>query len=221
MSETLALAYAKLFNSHISLIIENALQAFGKEQVKGLLYASTGAQIDGSWRNAIGDEAERVVQTLLIKEAIERSQLRAFILREQDGVEELDPENDAEQVERIREFRGFTLRNGMSLIFSSESDISIIDTDGTTKAVIEVKGGADPAGALERYWAVKKSFEEARRENEEVTTIFVASCITSEVNTRIENDSIFDQYFNLTEIITKEDKKEEFLDYIFTDILRL
>lgn len=67
-----------------------------------------------------------------------------------------------------------------------------------------MKGGADPAGALERYGAAKKSFEEAFRRNSQVRTILVASCITSEVHTRIQNDSIISTYFNLTEILSEK-----------------
>lgn len=53
------------------------------------------------------------------------------------------------------------LSNHTSILFSSEPDISLLNNQGTTIGVIEVKGGADPAGALERYGAAKKSFEES------------------------------------------------------------
>ena len=45
------------------------------------------------------------------------------------------------------------------VLVSSEPDIPLINTDGSTIAVIEIKGGTDPAGALEQYGATKKSFE--------------------------------------------------------------
>jgi len=73
IDEKQAIILSHLFNEHISLIIDNALEGFDNKHIKGILFASTGSQIDGSWRNAIGDEAEKVVQKILIKEAIEVS----------------------------------------------------------------------------------------------------------------------------------------------------
>ncbi len=222
LPETQAIELSRLFNEHLSLIIESTLEEFNKEYINGLLFASTGAQIDGSWRNAIGDEAEKVVQKLLIKEAIDLSKLTAFLLRNNpSGIEKYKKENVKEQISRIKEFKGFTLNNKKSVLFSSEPDISIIDEDGSTIAVIEVKGGTDPAGALERYGASKKSFEEAIRHNPHVITIFVASCITPEVESRIKKDKTIKQYYNLTTILTHEKKRENFVNYIFKKLLKV
>lgn len=93
------------------------------------------------------------------------------------------------------------LANQTSALFASEPDISLLDQDGKTIAVIEVKGGADPAGALERYGAAKKSFEAARHISPSAETILVASCITAEVRARIEADSTITAYYNLTEML--------------------
>jgi len=82
--------------------------------------------------------------------------------------------------------------------------------------VIEVKGGADPAGALERYGAAKKSFEESRRDNNQVKTILVASCITSEVQTRILQDPTISIYFNLTEMLRDAAVANQFMQQIFS-----
>lgn len=221
LHEIQAISLSKLFNEHISLIIESALECFNDEHVKGLLFASTGAQIDGSWRNEIGEEAERVVQKLLIKEAIESSALTAFLMRDNNSsVKKFDKTQGVGELDHIKDFKGFTLRNKRSVLFSSEPDISLIDTDGSTIAVIEVKGGTDPAGALERYGAAKKSFEEAIRRNRKVITIFVASCITSEVEKRINKDKTIRHYYNLTEVLTHEKEREEFLHRIFNNLLK-
>lgn len=74
-----------------------------------------------------------------------------------------------------------------------------------------------PAGALERYGAAKKSFEEARRNNSITKTILVASCITTEVHTRIQNDSTISTYFNLTEILSENSTKyDQFVQEVFS-----
>ncbi|MGF1673024.1 MAG: XcyI family restriction endonuclease, partial [Rivularia sp. (in: cyanobacteria)] len=94
---------------------------------------------------------------------------------------------------------------------------SLLNNQGITVGVIEIKGGTDPAGALERYGAAKKSFEEALRINPEVKTILVASCITTEVNTRIENDSTISTYFNLTEVLTEQKLQyKNFIQEVFS-----
>jgi len=221
MTDTDALALSRLFNEHISLIIESALKQFRRKHIQGLLFASTGAQIDGSWRNAIGDESEKVVQKMLIKGAIDLSQLSAFILRDnKGGVEPFSEKNLPGLLDRADEFRGFMLKNKRSVLFSSEPDISLIDQDGTTIAVIEIKGGTDPAGALERYGAAKKSFDVSIKQNPKAKTILVASCITSEVEKRVSLDPLIKRFFNLTALVTIEKERTRFLEYIFRTLLK-
>jgi hypothetical protein len=80
-----------------------------------------------------------------------------------------------------------------------------------------LKGGADPAGALERYGAAKKSFEESRRLTPKVSTILIASCITLEVQARIEHDPIITSYYNLTAPLNEEsDIYKEFMQEVFS-----
>ena len=220
LKEDLAKRLAQLFNEHISLIIDSSIESLTKDELYGILLASTGTQIDGSWRNAIGEEAEKVVQRLLVKEAKERNFLAALLPRVGTAIELYNPEKLEEQLGNIERYRGVMLVNQTSMLFSSEPDISLLGNQGTTVGVIEVKGGADPAGALERYGAAKKSFEEAFRRNSQVKTILVASCITSEVHTRIQNDSTISTYFNLTEILSEDSTKyKQFVQEVFS-ILR-
>lgn len=180
------------------------------------MLTSTGAQIDGSWRNAIGEEAEKVVQRLLVKEAKESSLLAALIPRIGTAIELYDPEKLEEQLGNIECYRGVMLSNRTSILFSSEPDVSLLNNQGTTVGVIEVKGGADPAGALERYGAAK-SFEESLRSNSSVKIILVASCIIAEVHARIQNDLTISTYFNLTEILSEDSTKyNQFVQEVFS-----
>ncbi len=171
------------------------------EDLQGILLTSTGAQIDGSWRNAIGEEAEKVMQRLLIKEAKERNLLAALIPRTSHAVELYDPARLDEQLGHIENYRGILLTNRTTILFSSDPDVSLLNNAGATVCAIEVKGGTDPAGALERYGAAKKSFEEARRTAPSIITLLVASCITAEVHTRIRQDPAISAYYNLTEML--------------------
>lgn len=206
----------QLFNEHMSLIIDSSIQSFTEQELQGLLLTSTGAQIDGAWRNAIGEEAERVVQRLLIKESVKIGLLSAFIPRSGMGMETFIPAQLEEQLGNIGRYRGILLNNQTSILFSSEPDISLIGKDGTTVGVIEVKGGTDPAGALERYGAAKKSFEDTHRTSPRAKTLLVASCITPEALQRINQDKTIFRYFNLTQLVKEKQKYNEFVEVVFT-----
>ncbi len=78
LTETEARRLATLFNEHVTLIIDSSVRTLTLSELNGLLLVSTGSQIDGSWRNAIGEEAERVVRQLLLSEAPGRTVLFAL-----------------------------------------------------------------------------------------------------------------------------------------------
>ncbi|MEA5572276.1 XcyI family restriction endonuclease [Calothrix sp. UHCC 0171] len=92
LTEDTASTLSQLFNEHISLIIDSSINNLNEEELYALLLVSTGTQIDGSWRNAIGEEAEKVVQRLIVKETKERNILAAFIPRLDTGVEIYNPD---------------------------------------------------------------------------------------------------------------------------------
>jgi DNA modification methylase len=206
----------RLFNEHMSLIIDSSIQSFTEQELQGLLLTSTGAQIDGAWRNAIGEEAEKVVQRLLVKEAVKLDLLSAFIPRNNTNLELFVPERLEAQLSNIGDYRGIMLNNQTSILFSSEPDISLIGKDGTTVGVIEVKGGTDPAGALERYGAAKKSFEDVLRAAPDAKTLLIASCITPEALQRIDQDKTISKYFNLTQVVKEKQKYNELVEIVFT-----
>jgi hypothetical protein len=217
LTEVKALTLARLFNEHVTLIIDSSIQSITKEELHGILLTSTGAQIDGSWRNAIGEEAEKVMQRLLIKEAKERNLLAALFPRIGHAVETYDPTRLEEQLGKIENYRGILLTNSTSILFSSDPDVSLVNEAGATVCAIEVKGGTDTAGALERYGAAKKSFEEARRNAPKVVTILAASCITQEVHNRIARDPLITDYFNLTALLDEDSMLyKRFMQQVFT-----
>ncbi len=127
-----------------------------------------------------------------------------------------DRVNVEEQLYDIGRYRGIQLNNQTSILFSSEPDVTLMGENGLPKGVIEVKGGTDPAGALERYGAAKKSFENTRKDAPEAKTILIASCITNEARERIANDKAIDSFFNLTEVVKEQKKYAEFLEFVFS-----
>lgn len=205
----------RLFNEHISLVIDSSIQSFGSKELNAMLLTSTGAQIDGSWRNAIGEEAEKVVQRLLVKEAVKRGLLVALMPRMGTKIEPYDSESFEEQFGTIEKYRGIQLTNQTSILFSSEPDVTLMGKNGIPWGVIEIKGGTDPAGALERYGAAKKSFENTLKDAPDAKTILIASCLTGEVKERISSDKTITKSFNLTEVIKEKERYNDFVDLVF------
>ena len=205
-----ALELTKLFNTHISSIVESTL-SLSNENIACLMYSSAGCTIDGSWRNKIGEEAEKMVKSYILRNCIDNENIYAMIDKFNSPTD-FNPEYD--YLSNIDLFKGIKLKNQMSILFSSEPDVSIIDSKGKPVSVIEVKGGTDPAGALERLGAIKKSFDQARKENRKVETILVVSCITDEMAKRLRQDALINTVFNLTAIIIDMDYRDKFVTKI-------
>jgi hypothetical protein len=214
LSHDRALILCQLYNSHSSLIIESTNE-YSQNDLQALMYASAGAQINGSWLNRIGEEAELLTRRILVRSLLEEKHIVAAILK--DGSSRLDTEYLEDLVDKVNLLSGVRLNNQTSILFSSEPDLSLLNSSGEAVAVIEIKGGKDTAGALERYGAAKKSFEEAKRINSNVVTILLASCITDEVHRRLKNDSTINYIYDLTQIVTNEETRYHFA----SDVLRL
>lgn len=202
-----AMQLSKLFNTHISAIVESTLK-ISINNINSLMFSSAGATIDGSWRNKIGEEAEKMVKSYILRACLNADSIFAMIDRNNNP---LDYNKSYDYMANIDLFKGIKLKNKKSILFSSEPDILIIDKSGKPLSVIEVKGGTDPAGALERLGAIKKSFDYARRENKKVETILVVSCITDEMGKRLKKDKLIGLVFNLTSIIIDMEYRDSFV----------
>lgn len=158
------------------------------EKLKGLLYATAGTTLDGSWRNAIGAEGERLIRTLFLKELLKNGELSK--VTNKSGEEFLASSMTEKWLDENtpKLSSGMTV-NGAVIVFGSEPDIKLIDPTSKVAGGVEIKAGIDPAGALERLGAAMKSFENLRSESSSAETILVATCITDEVDTRLRSMS--------------------------------
>jgi hypothetical protein len=197
---------AKAVNNLISLLIDSDAN-WTLDGLRTAALLNLGSQVNGSWRNEIGNEGSRRVKGLVVAFTSEHGLAHYALL--DDGLQVLLNQMVDHQMVRV-----IQLLNGFSLAFSSEPDIAVRDPAGTLVATVEVKYGLDPAGALERYGAAKKSFESATRENIRVSNVYLASCITPEVRRRISEDRLVNREFNLTEVLYDVGKRQEFLNYI-------
>lgn len=109
------------------------------------------------------------------------------------------------------ELTAFSLANGYQFKFESEPDISVLDPDGLLVGAIEVKGGLDPAGALERYGAAKKSFDAAKAINKNCMTLYLSGAVTKEVEKRIADDRSVWKWVDLSQVLTDGRVRERFL----------
>lgn len=197
----------QILNTYISSLIDET-PTFSIDDAFLVAQMNLGAQVNGSWRNEIGAEGSRRVKDLMLMYFLGRGLLNLNIAK--DG----SRATPSPRPPFADEIQGFVVRNGYEVIFGSEPDISIINPQGVLEAAIEVKAGIDPAGALERYGAAKKSFDRVLRENKAATTIYLASCVTEGVRKAIADDRLVRKDFNLTNILLDEHAKEEFFNYI-------
>jgi hypothetical protein len=203
-----ALKISQGLNRIISTIIDGDIN-YSLEDARRLLLAAIGITFDGSWRNEVGETATRQVQEMLLKFIAAKKLFKGKKSLEADIVNS-----------RITP-APVLLKNDWQLIFSTDPDVGIYDKKSQLKVAIEVKGGIDDAGALERYGAARKSFDKARRENVRCTTIYLASCVTQAVQERIEQDGLVSQIWNLTNILLDEQERQKFLKELFKYQVRL
>jgi hypothetical protein len=150
-----ALAVAVRLNELISRLVESDEDIDVREfdLWRGMAAGSTA---QGSWGNRKGDIAEELV--------------KGFFKRRLLGKQFGDVESgDMDEI---------GLEDGRTVSFGAEPDIAVYDARGKTLAAIEIKGGIDQAGVLERVGAAIKSLSRAKQENSSATTVLVVYAVS-------------------------------------------
>lgn len=188
----------RLYNATISSIIEGT-DAWTLENGYRNILATIGITQDGKMRNIIGQEAERAV----------RDKLSRWI--EDMGI----------PCERQGRWLMLGEAKAVRMAYGSEPDIVFEkyheQTDAWTQEVtIEIKGGTDPAGALERLGAIKKSFDQtpARTEN-----IAILGVVTHAMRAELNEMKITD--FDLYDVVQTKAGWDGFVEELFHHKLRL
>ncbi len=197
VSEERSIAVSRLYNAVISSIIEGATDWSVENGYRNII-ATMGIGLDGAIRNVVGQDAERN-----IKDKIEAWLVSADLIEAYDSDE-----------------KTYELPNNYFMRYSSEPDIEFSRTvEGTRRviATIEIKGGKDPAGALERLGAILKSFEETPPG---CTNMLIAGVITSVMEERLIQAGIINRF--LLDNLTSDSKKwSEFLNEVFHHTVRI
>lgn len=186
-----AVAFARHFNKLVSRLIEAdaVVQAEEFDLWRGM---AAGSQAQGSWHNNKGKAAENVIRNSI------RNRLQNKGLLDSESASEL------EQV--------LMLKDGRKVEFGDEPDIAFYQ--GTqVVAAIEVKGGIDVAGILERIGATLKSLSRAKLENPAALTVLIVPAVsmtaTGEAELKKHSDTI-DTWFATEDIINDEEIEERF-----------
>jgi hypothetical protein len=200
-----AFKMARTYNTFICSIIKNST-TWTLENGHRTIVATLGITLDGVMRNKVGDIAEDRIRTLILEWLIDRGLI-------------VQPSMTKEKIyERTRGV--YTLKGNVSMRFGSEPDISFTKGDDLL-GVIEIKGGIDPAGALERYGAATKSFQQAVQQSSHCKNFYLGAVYTTELKRRISKDRLVEKTFNIIEILDQPEARYRFFSEVFHHTLRL
>jgi len=205
LSKEKALRMARVYNTFICSIISGSTEWTLDDGTRTVL-ATLGISIDGTMRNRIGDLAEDRVRSLVVEWLIDNDLLIHPTMTKEQLLQEMPTD--------------YGLKGGILMHFRPEPDISFL-REGSLLAVVEIKGGVDPAGALERLGAAKKSFDDSKGLNPRCKCFYLAGVLTDETVARIEGDPAFEGAFDITEILGSSTAAEEFFSEVFHHALRI
>lgn len=176
-----AIDIARHLNAIISKLIE-ADDIIAMRELDLWRGMAAGTQAQGSWQNAKGAEVETLVKEFVRQRA------------QSIGITNTPAPN------RI------VLRDGREIIFGDDPDI-VISRNEKPLVAIEVKGGIDPAGALERLGAAIKSLQRVKENNHTCVTILLLrqSSVTEGVRRDIKRShAAVDYWYTIEDFISDE-----------------
>lgn len=182
--EQMAREIAQHFNTIISHLVEADEQIDCREFDiwRGM---AAGTQAQGSWQNIKGQKLELIIQEM-IQNRLRTQNLLANQTSERSQI---------------------PLTDGRLVVFADEPDIAIYQqTDEQQKiiAAIEIKGGIDSAGVLERIGAAIKSLSRVKAENPDSMTMLILQEVSVTYKAQEDltrNQNIVNDWLTIEEII--------------------
>jgi hypothetical protein len=192
LSQSNALAISKHLNKIISDLI-NSDEVIDPREFDIWRGMAAGTQAQGSWQNEKGAESARLVSEMTKKHIKARGLISLTLGPSQ-----------------------FRLKDGRELIIGKEPDIGIYDATGRISIAVEIKGGIDTAGVLERLGAALKSLSRAKRENPQSKTILILPSVamTKAFQKDVKAARDVDYCFTLDEVINEPLKQKEFFNLL-------
>jgi hypothetical protein len=148
---------------------------------------AAGSQAQGSWQNTKGSTAEVAIREIILARLQEAGLLA-------------NPEQAASRI---------PLPENRVLVYADDPDIAIY-RDDVLQVALEVKGGIDQAGVLERVGAAMKSLRRARQENPATITILILQDISMTERAKADlgiNTEIITHLFNTRAILESEEER--------------
>jgi len=185
---TAASAIARHLNTVVSALVEQDRQVNPRELDlwRGM---AAGSQAQGAWQNAKGTAAEDVVKDMLRK----RLRDAGLVSEERHGGREV------------------RLKDGRVVKFADEPDVTVLR--GTEPlAAVEIKGGIDTAGVLERLGAALKSLRRVRDVSAVAATILVLHrlSLTKQAERELEaNRQTVTHWFAVEDVLGNQQTREE------------
>ena len=191
-------AWVRFVNSVCSRIVVRNGQWYNGYH-EDLAISCRAVSLDGTMRNRVGQAAEKKVQDKLVA-----------WLHEKGLVEKKVGENE------------ILLGSSITLKFASEPDIGFYRGTFIKKnkliAVVEIKGGKDPAGALERIGALEKTMNETP---DECWRFAILGVTTDKMNERLDKLKLSDR-FDLDMLLANVNGEwDRFTEQVFKEALRI
>jgi len=192
-NEAMAITIAQHLNRIVSVLVEadEEIDAREFDLWRGM---AAGSQAQGSWQNNKGASAEVAIREIILR----RLQEREIISGEEASTTKI------------------ALGDGRVLVFADEPDVAIYQND-MPQVAVEVKGGIDPAGVLERIGAALKSLQRTRQENPNSVTVLILQDVS--MTERAKEDlnlstGTVTYLFNAKDILENDEKREEFFQIL-------
>ena len=189
-----ALKAARVYNAVVSSIIEGSTDWSLDNGYRNIL-ATMGVRLDGMFRNKIGAIAETRIKGRIVE-----------WLKDKDIIPTDTPQDE----------KTYQLPENTVMQYGSEPDIAFY-RGGSLIATIEIKGGTDPAGALERLGAMSKSFEETPAG---CVNFLVAGVITPEMQARLNSIGVIRSYL-LSDLLKDGNMWDDFANEVFHHAVRV
>jgi hypothetical protein len=189
--EDTAWALSRHLNRLLSLLIAHPLHSEGLSREEILLWRgmAAGTQAQGSWQNTKGQQ----IETLLRERVAQHLQAQG-----------------AAQEDKGWHWGTYHIR------FSSEPDIAVFQGNDIIAAV-EIKGGIDAAGVLERLGAAVKSLQRVKDDFPAAVTVLVltGASLTMQAKEDLHRQrQAINAWYLLEDLLTDPNRWNEFLDKI-------
>ncbi len=189
-----AWAIARRLNELICRLIEHdeSLDPREFDLWRGMTAGSTA---QGAWQNRKGQIVER-----LIKDLIRRCVYKRGLASEPQSHER-----------RIR------LKDGRLIEYGDEPDVAVYSAQGHILAAVEIKGGIDPAGTLERVGAALKSLSRVKEQNPSAVTVLLVRAAAATGQTSLDlqiHRAEIDYWATIEEVLAESGGCQHLLDML-------